>query len=67
MEDNICYVGFGSYRGESVSKKDALEYAMKKCGVIFTNEYIELDRKDFLHDFVPWYFSGSWTEEVVND
>jgi len=44
-----------------VREEDALEYAMRQCGLSFLNVYDVLDRADFISWFVEWYFSGEWT------
>lgn len=63
--DIIGYSGTGPNTGIFVAADDALDFAMKCCGVQVMNlDAPELE--DFLEMFEEWFFS-SWVKEVATD
>ena len=49
---------------ETIEEEEALDYAMKKCGLQFTDNYNSQEREEFKEMFINWYFSGNYIGEV---
>lgn len=57
----IAYKGIGPERGNTVSKDDALPYAMLRCGIAFNcSENTGDCQKEFIKTLVDWFYSGNW-------
>lgn len=54
----IVYEGMGPDRGRQVPEEDALEYAMKRCGIQFADQPGDTT-EEFRDMLVEWFFSGS--------
>lgn len=51
---------------EIVYEEDAEIYVLEKLGLTITgqdNGKLNEEQKEFLKEFVNWYFSGNWIEE----
>ncbi|MCI9245615.1 MAG: hypothetical protein HFJ30_00435 [Clostridia bacterium] len=48
---------------ETIEEDEALDYAMKKCGLQFTDNYNSQEREEFKEMFIEWFFSGNYIEE----
>lgn len=53
------YIGIGSECGKRVSDDEALNYALKRCGVVMVDEDAP-EHEEFCKFLVEWYFSGNW-------
>lgn len=57
------YVGTERHnKGEIVLMEDAFDYACDRCGVCIDEESPEAEefKRDFMRDFIDWYFEGAW-------
>ena len=55
------YVGICRNHGLTVKQQEAIDYALKHCGirVVCTTE----ETQEFLEMLEEWYFSGNWVQE----
>lgn len=58
-EPPVAYEGFGEHEGEYVLAPDALDYAMKQCGIVHSGS-TSPEQREFDEMLVEWYFSGNW-------
>ena len=58
-EPPVAYEGFGEHEGEYILASDALDYAMKQCGIVHSGS-TSPEQQEFAEMLVEWYFSGNW-------
>jgi hypothetical protein len=55
------YIGICRESGKYVDADEALNYAMKRCGIQF--EEPGDTTEEFKQMFLEWFYSGSWLED----
>lgn len=60
-----------SYRNlgtnERVEEDEALDYALRKCGIQLVEVEDTLEQEELKDMLVEWYFSGNWIEDNDDD
>lgn len=59
MEPSEGYRGYGSEWGIFVPEPDALDYALRRCGLAVRDPAAP-DHAEFIHDFKEWFYSRSY-------